>query len=272
MAKGKKSGNPGGVAVAEREEVSVPPKVEEKPKVEVKMIPVYIMGKRYEVPAELTIMKAMEYAGYKFIRGCGCRGGVCGACATVYRKPGDYKIHTGLACQTVAEPNMYLTQIPFFPANRASYNLEELSSAPEEIFKLYPEVFRCVACNACTKVCPMDVQVMDVISAIKQGNIEKAAYLSFDCIQCGLCTSRCFGEIPQYHIMQLARRIYGSKIAPRAKHLEEMVEKIKDGKYEQSLKQLMEMSEGKLKELYLKRETEPAEADEHWTPTEVEYL
>ena len=43
-----------------------------------KTIPVYVMGKKYEVPETLTIMKAMEYAGYQFIRGCGCRGGVCG--------------------------------------------------------------------------------------------------------------------------------------------------------------------------------------------------
>ena len=82
-------------------------------------IPIYIMGKRYDVPETLTIMKAMEHAGYQYIRGCGCRGGVCGACATVYRKAGDYKIYTGLACQTVVEPEMHLTQIPFFPANRA---------------------------------------------------------------------------------------------------------------------------------------------------------
>ena len=41
-----------------------------------------------------------------------------GACGTVYRKPGDYHIRVGLACQTVVEPDMYLTQIPFFPANR----------------------------------------------------------------------------------------------------------------------------------------------------------
>ena len=68
------------------------------------IVPVFIMGKRYEVPRSLTIMQAMEYAGFKFIRGCGCRGGICGACATVYRKPGDYKIYVGLACQTVVEP------------------------------------------------------------------------------------------------------------------------------------------------------------------------
>jgi len=237
-----------------------------------KMIPIFVMGKRYEVPETLTIMKAMEYAGFKFIRGCGCRGGICGACATVYRKAGDYKLYTGLACQTVVEPNMYLAQIPFYPANRASYNFAELEPKAEEIFKLYPELFRCVACNSCTKVCPMDVAVMDVISLLKQGNIAKAAELSFSCIQCGLCASRCLGELPQYHIAQLARRIYGSKIAPRAEHLKDAVRAVREGKYEAGLDSLTRMSEAELRQLYQQREIEPEMAAEDWVPQDKRYL
>lgn len=248
--------------------------VEEKAALEVveKMIPVYIMGKRYEVPEGLTIMKAMEYAGFKFIRGCGCRGGICGACATVYRKPGDYHLYVGLACQTVVEPNMYLTQIPFYPANRASYNFDELKPEPEEIFKLYPEIFRCVACNNCTKVCPMDVEVMDVIAAIKRGDIAKAAELSFDCIQCGLCASRCMGELPQYHIGQLARRLYGSKIAPRAEHLAEAAKTIEEGKFNKILQELMRLGIEGLKILYQAREIEPEMAGEDWQPADKSHL
>ena len=49
------------------------------------MVHVYLMGKMYEVPSNLTIMKAMEYAGYQLIRGCGCRNGFCGACATALK-------------------------------------------------------------------------------------------------------------------------------------------------------------------------------------------
>jgi len=237
-----------------------------------KLIPVYVMGKRYEVPETLTIMKAVEYAGFKYIRGCGCRGGICGACATVYHKPGDYHLYVGLACQTVVEPNMYLAQIPFYPANRASYNFEQLSANPEEIFKLYPEVFRCIACNTCTKVCPMDVQVMDVISAIKQGNIAKAATLSFSCIQCGLCASKCMGELPQYHIAQLARRIYGSKIAPRAQHLAEATEAVKNGKYQERLEMLIKYDAQQLADIYKARDIEPEMAGEDWTPAKRDYL
>lgn len=230
------------------------------------LIPVFVMGKRYEVPQGLTIMKAMEYAGFKFIRGCGCRGGICGACATVYRKAGDYHLRVGLACQTVVEPDMYLTQIPFYPANRARYDFGALKGTPDEVFALYPEIFRCLACNSCTKACPMDVQVMDVISAVKRGDIEKAARLSFDCIQCGLCASRCMGELPQYHIAQLVRRIYGGKLAPKAAHLREAVQAV--FRYDALMDELVSLDEAALRKAYQEREIEPDMADETWTPGE----
>ncbi|MDQ7778516.1 MAG: 4Fe-4S dicluster domain-containing protein [Planctomycetota bacterium] len=236
-------------------------------------VPIYIMGRRYDVPETLTIMKAMEYAGFKFIRGAGCRGGICGACSTVYRKAGNYKLQVGLACQTVVEPDMYLAQIPFYPANRATYDFKKILAKPEEIFKLYPELLRCVACNSCTKACPMDVQVMDYVSALLQGNIEKAARLSFDCIQCGLCASRCMGELPQYHIAQLARRIYGSMIMPRAAHVAKRVKEVESGKYDAMLKQLKKVAREELKKLYSSREREPDTAAlGEWMPKDKTYV
>ena len=63
------------------------------------MVNVYFFGKKYTVPADLTIMTAMEYAGYTLKRGCGCRHGFCGACATIYRIKGDNELKTCLACQ-----------------------------------------------------------------------------------------------------------------------------------------------------------------------------
>jgi len=236
-------------------------------------IPVFIMGKRYSVPETLTIMKAMEYAGFTFLRGAGCRGGICGACPTVYRLAGDYKLNFGLACQTVVQPNMVLAQIPFYPANRAVFALEEIDGTAEAIHALYPEVFRCVACNACTKTCPMDVRVMDYISAVKQGNIVQAAEISFDCIQCGLCASRCMGELPQYHIGQLARRIYGKYLQPKADHLKRRVSDIDSGKYDQLLDDLTAMEKSQLETDYVEREREPDLAPPGtWKPRETQYL
>ncbi len=245
------------------------------PEVKSQQIPIFIMGKRYDVPDSLTIMKAMEYAGYKFIRGCGCRGGICGACGTVYRMQGDYHIRVGLACQTVVQPGMYLTQIPFYPANRAVFDWDQTPAVAESVFKAYPELFRCVACNACTKVCPMDVPVMDYIAAIKRGDFEKATELSFDCIQCGLCATRCMGEMAQYHIAQMVRRLYGGKIVPRAAHLAEMVTDIKAGKFQPAIDELKKTDIATLKKLYMSkeaREIEPNMSDDEWTPANRAHL
>jgi succinate dehydrogenase/fumarate reductase-like Fe-S protein len=236
------------------------------------LVPIFILGKRYLVPATLTIQKAMEYAGYQLIRGCGCRGGICGACATVFRLPGSYKIEVGLACQTIVRPNMYLTQIPFFPVNKATYELGKIKPGAESIQRYYPEIFRCVACNTCTKSCPMDIEVMDYISAAIRGDIALASRLSFDCIQCGLCTARCPGELPQYHIAQLARRLNGRYVTPPAAHLKQRVEQIESGRYEKPLRDLMQLEPKELKRLYVEREYEPDVADEFWAPADPRFV
>ncbi len=220
------------------------------------MITIYIMGRAYEVPNNLTIMKAMEYAGYRFIRGCGCRGGFCGACGTVYRTMGDYKLKAGLACQTVVEDGMYLTQIPFFPANKALYDLEELKPTAEQVIKLYPEIFRCVSCNTCTKICPQDIEVMNYVNTALRGDISRTADLSFDCIMCGLCAARCPAEIVQYNIAILCRRLYARHVAAPALHLKDRVKEIEECKFDPALDDLTKSDEQKLRKLYNEREIE----------------
>lgn len=119
----------------------------------------------------------------------------------------------------------------------------------------------------------MDVDVLGYISALKQGNIEKAARMSFDCIQCGLCASRCMGEIPQYHVAQLARRVFARFIQPQAEHLQNRVTDIEAGKYDQMLDELSGMSKDDLEKRYVDREREPdlAEAGT-WQPQDTTHL
>jgi succinate dehydrogenase/fumarate reductase-like Fe-S protein len=220
------------------------------------MIKVYIMGKEYEVPEGLTIMKAMEYAGYRFIRGAGCRAGFCGACGTIFRKKGEYKFRTALACQTTVEDGMFLAELPFVPANKAVYNVDELTPGPNTIVSLYPEIARCVSCNTCTKACPQDLQVMDFIQAALRGDIEQAAKLSFDCLQCGLCAARCPADIVHYHVAQLARRLYGKYISPRSTHLEERIKEIRAGTFDEEMDGLTKTDLEGLKKLYTERDKE----------------
>lgn len=221
---------------------------------EAETVRIYIMGKEYEVPAGLTIMKAMEYCGYQYIRGVGCRGGFCGACSTIYRVEGDYKLYGDLACQTTVQDGMYLTQLPFTPAEEPRHDLTEINLDGNPLLKTYPELARCVSCNTCTKSCPQDLEVMDFVNEALKGNIEAVATLSFDCIQCGLCAARCPAEIPHHHVAQLARRIYGRYLAPEASHLTKRVQQVEQGKFDEELAELKQLSTEELRTRYENRE------------------
>jgi Fe-S oxidoreductase len=219
---------------------------------------IYLMGKEYHVPKVLTIMAAIEYAGYKMIRGCGCRAGFCGACSTVYRKADDYKLHSALACQTLVEEGMYLVQIPFVPAVKATYDIASLQASDNVLLRHYPEIARCVSCNTCTRSCPQDIRVMDYIQAALRGDIARAAQLSFDCIQCGLCASRCPADIKHYHVGQLARRLYETQQVPNSPHLAQRITELEQGQYAEEMATLVTMSSEGLRERYQQRRIEPA--------------
>lgn len=217
---------------------------------------IYIMGKAYEVPADATIMGAIEYAGHQIIRGAGCREGYCGACATIYRLPGDYKIRTGLACMTMVEEGMSLTQVPYVPAEKAIYDIEKLKPNVSAIQQMYPSVFRCVACNTCTKSCPQGLQVMDYIQAAKRGDIATVMDLSFDCVACGLCMLRCPAEITHPLVGILAKRLYGRYLRQDSSELAERVKAVEDGVYDAEYAELMSMSREALSKRYYARDSE----------------
>jgi len=239
------------------------PKGKPKPKAKAKKVKpeekkfiIFIMGKAHNVPADATIMGAIEYAGYLIKRGAGCREGFCGACATVYRLPGDYKIYTGLACTTLVEEGMWLTQLPVIPGQKTVYDLDKLEPNVATIQKLYPEVFRCVACNTCTKACPQDLEVMDYIQAAKRGDIEQVMDLSFDCICCGLCAIRCPAEIVQYNVGLLAKRLYGKYLSQKSPELKKRLKEVKSKKFDKEYKEMMSMKKDKLKKKYYARDLE----------------
>jgi len=222
------------------------------------MVDIYVMGKHYQVPEGLTILTALEYCGYRMIRGCGCRAGFCGACATVYNFRNDPQLKYDLACQKVVEQDIYLVQIPFFPAAKPLYDLEEIEPTGEQILALYPDLATCFGCNNCTKSCPQDLEVMWFMSDALRGDIREVANKSFDCVMCSLCAARCPQGLVPYNIALLARRLYGHYLAPKSKHLEDRVAEIEAGKFDAELEKLETMSEDKLRRLYAERDIEPA--------------
>jgi Fe-S oxidoreductase len=222
-------------------------------------VEVFIMGKSYKVPAGLTIMKALEYAGYKYVRGCGCRAGFCGACSTIYRKEDEQKLGFDLACQKVVEDKMYLVQLPFVPAAKAEYDIEKLKPKESTILEIYPEIARCVSCNTCSKSCPQDIEVMKYIQRAIRGEIAKCAEISFDCIQCGLCAMRCPADIKHYHVSQLARRLRGKYLDTKSKNLSNRLKEINNRKYDTEIEKLMKMDKKEIMTLYKNRKIEAEE-------------
>lgn len=220
------------------------------------MVSVMIMGKRYQVPASATIINAFEYAGYLLKRGVGCREGYCGACAAVYRLPGDYKLHTGLACQTVVADGMLIAQFPFVPTSKPAYDITTLEPSLAVFKRLYPEVFRCLACNTCTKACPQDINVMDYINAVERADFAAAADISYDCIRCGLCALRCPAEIGQFNVALLAQRLFARYVAPRPENLINRVAQVESGEFVAPIEELKSLDTEQLRERYYARDIE----------------
>ncbi len=221
-----------------------------------KLVNVYFFGKKYEIPESLTIMKGMEYAGYKLVRGCGCRNGFCGACATIYRIKGEQQLKTCLACQTKVEEGMYVATLPFFPLVKQVYDIEKIKPTEQIMMQLYPEIYSCIGCNACTKSCTQELNVMQYIAYAQRGEYEKCAEESFDCVMCGVCSSRCPAGISHPQVAELARRLYGKYIAPKCDHLEKRVAEINNGDFKELVESVMNKPIEELKELYNHREIE----------------
>ena len=124
------------------------------------------------------------------------------------------------------------------------------------MMQLYPEIYACVGCNACTNSCSQGLNVMQYIAYAQRGDYKKCAELSFDCVMCGICSSRCPAGISHPQVAMLARRINGKYIAPESKHLAERVKEIEDGLCADALEAIMAKPVEELKELYNHRDIE----------------
>ncbi len=217
---------------------------------------IYLFGKKYSVPNDLTIMRAMEYAGYQLIRGCGCRNGFCGACATIYRLKGERGLRSCLACQTMVEDEMYIATLPFFPLVKEVYDIEKIDVTTQVMMQLYPEILDCISCNACTKYCTQGLNVMQFIAHAQRGEYQKCAEESFACVMCGVCSSRCPAGISHPQVAMLARRINGKYLAPKSSHLNDRVREIENGSFTELIEALMNKPIDELKELYNHRDIE----------------
>ena len=151
---------------------------------------------------------------------------------------------------------MYVATLPFFPLVKEVYQLEEIKPSQQIMMQLYPEIYSCVGCNACTKACTQGLNVMQYIAYAQRGEYEKCAEASFDCVMCGVCSSRCPAGISHPQVAMLARRLNGRYLAPHCEHLDVRVQEIQNGKFEKLIEDLMGKPLEELQELYNNRDIE----------------
>ena len=151
---------------------------------------------------------------------------------------------------------MYVATLPFFPLVKAVYDMEKIKPTQQIMMQLYPEIYACVGCNACTKACTQGLNVMQYIAYAQRGEYEKCAEESFDCVMCGVCSSRCPAGISHPQVAMLARRLNGKYLAPHCTHLDKRIEEINEGKFESLLEDLMGKPLSEMQELYNHREIE----------------
>lgn len=97
---------------------------------------------------------------------------------------------------------------------------------------------------------------MQYIAYAQRGEIDKCAEESFDCVMCGVCSSRCPAGISHPQVAMLARRLNGKYLAPKTEHLANRVKEIKDGTFTELIENLMGKPIEEIKELYNNRDIE----------------
>ncbi len=215
---------------------------------EPELVTVEIMGKRYQVPDGMTVINTMWYTGHEIIRGVGCMGGVCGACATVYRTKDDFSLKVGLGCQMPIEDGMSFFMTPFYPAAKTNYKVEEIEHPKEELFKYFPEALNCRNCNACNKVCPQEIDIKGAVKDAVKGDFAAAADKALSCVMCGLCVSRCIAEMAPNLIALYARRNWSVFYATKHERLDKQIEHINNGDWDDEWAHIASLDEAGLKE------------------------
>ena len=210
------------------------------------LINVEIRGKQYKVPEGITLIQAMWHVGIEVTRGVGCLGGVCGACSTLYRTPGSYKLKSGLACQLIVEEGMSFSLVQSFPVRKSVYSLDDITDPKQELFKYFPESAFCRNCNACTEACPQGIDVRTGIWRANFGNFKEASDLFLPCVMCNLCVPVCIAEISSNQVGVYARKVQGVFFEKKPTELIARINEIESGRFEADWDRLSKMTRKEL--------------------------
>jgi succinate dehydrogenase/fumarate reductase-like Fe-S protein len=202
-------------------------------------VSIEFMGKTYRVSGNTTLLGALLEIGWDSVRGKGCLGGCCGACAALYRLPGESHVRTGLACRTPVQDGISFSLIGQFPAPKPEYRLSDIADPKQTLFDLFPEVAGCRNCRSCIEACPQGLDVMRGVWHAVFGNFLEAADVFLGCVQCGLCARVCSAGLRPFLVGVYARRAQGALLTEQSAAIAERIRKIEDGAYEAEWEQAL---------------------------------
>jgi len=195
-------------------------------------VSIEFMGKTYQVSNDTTLLGALLETGWDCVRGLGCLGGCCGACATLYRLPGEAHVRTGLACRIPVQDGISFSLVGGFPCPKPLYDLSRIEDPRQALFDLFPEVTGCRKCGSCVQACPQGIDVMRGMWCAVFGDFAAVADLFQSCVQCGLCARVCGAALRPFLVAVYARRTQGALLTDRPSALLARVGQIEAGVYE----------------------------------------
>jgi formate hydrogenlyase subunit 6/NADH:ubiquinone oxidoreductase subunit I len=213
------------------------------------MIHTTIAGKPCEVPEGLNAIQAMWYCGINLTHGIGCLGGVCGACTMTYQLHGS-PVKTALGCQTQVIDgmsfNLFAADVKRAVPYKTSLDPKRGMDTPllkNHFNETLSATRRCVACGACTAVCPQEIDVMKGVKEAINSDFKKVSGLFLNCVMCGLCAAVCEVQVLPHLVGLYSRKVTSLYLSPKTVWLEERVEEIRSGYYEAEMKRLLNYRE-----------------------------
>ncbi len=190
------------------------------------------MGKPYRVSKDLSLLGALLEIGWDSVKGIGCMGGCCGACATLYRLPNETHVKAGLACRTPVTEGISFSFVGHYHSPKPNYDVSELSDPEQALFDLFPEVTTCRNCEMCPPMCPQGINPMEGMWYATFGNFAKVAEMFKSCVQCGLCARVCAMGIRPHLVAVYASRVQGARLMDPPSNLLDRIAQIESGTYQ----------------------------------------
>lgn len=212
------------------------------------LVNISIDGKSFQVPDGISAVQALWHCGMDPRHGIGCLGGVCGACTMTW-KTGSVPFRTGLGCQTPVCEGMEIRfmetdfprYVPYQTRPWETVKRGELNetSLRNHFLETLPTTRRCVACGACTAVCPQNIDVMKGVKETLNGNFREVSDLFLNCVMCGFCALVCETKVYPHLAGLYGRRMKGIFLDPESLALSERIRQIDSGFYDEEWLRLL---------------------------------